>query len=397
MQRGVKHLVLVSRSGSKAAAKKFLDQWERQGVTVVVAQSDVSDLNALRGVIDNIERSLPPLRGIIHAAGVLSDGILQQQTWEKFMTVLAPKVLGGWHLHRLTQHLPLDFFVLFSSTASLFGSRGQSNHAAANAFLDTLAHFRQAQGLPALSIHWGAVSQVGAAADRQVESYIQKLGMGTIAPEQVLQGLEALMQSLSPEIAMAPIDWATFLPNMPEHGSFLSRWRAANRTASGSDYSELRQQLQGVSAEERRDRLITYLQNQVSQILGFSSPQSIDLQTGLFDLGMDSLTALEFRNRLQRSLQCSIPSTVAFDYPTLSSLVDFLLQQLSAADQSQTEPLGRAASQLETDQHLQSSGKLISLDTKLTPEQNPVQATLEQLSDEEAETSLMNTLDNLGY
>ncbi|MFG6107741.1 SDR family NAD(P)-dependent oxidoreductase [Leptothoe sp. EHU-05/26/07-4] len=398
VQRGARHLVLVTRGGMRTAAEAPIARMRAMGVKVVVAQADVSDPSALSQVIEDIEQSLPPLRGILHAAGVLSDGIIRQQTWETFLPVMGPKVLGSWYLHQLTQELSLDFFVLFSSTASLFGSRGQSNHAAANAFLDSLAHFRQSQGLPALSIHWGPVSKVGAAANNdQLEAYIQKLGMGMIAPENVLQGMEVMIQSSLAEVAMVPIEWPTFLSNIPEQNSFLAHWQTVKLSLETTpETSEFRQKFQKMGPADRRDYLINHLQNQVSQILGFNSSQAISLKEGLFDLGMDSLTALEFRNRLQRSLQCSIPTTVAFDYPTLTDLVDFLLQQLLETDDPLVESVSEPMSTLVAD--IGHPLSIPSQDKEISPPSDPAQsAALEYLSDEEAETSLMQTLENLGF
>lgn len=381
VQRGAKHLVLVTRTGRRAQAKdtkERLARWQQQGVAVTIARADVSNLDELRSVIDNAEQSHPPIRGIIHAAGVLSDGVIRQQTWESFTAVMAAKVSGSLHLHALTQHLPLDFFVLFSSTASLLGARGQSNHAAANAFLNTFAHWRQRQNLPALSIHWGPVSQVGAAAGHQVEAHVQRLGMAMLTPTEVIQGLEAMIQSPSAEIGMVEIHWPTFLQSMPERGSFLSNWRADSHVAVPTVLG-LRGQLQEADPEERRDRLITHLQDQIKKILGFSASQPLDLKTGLFDLGMDSLTSLEFRNRLQKSLQCSIPTTVAFDYPTLEELVDYLLDQLFKTDELKTT---------ETNSE-------VTVRTK--PLTEPTHSSLvAKLSDEEAEAALAQALDNLG-
>ncbi|QYO65133.1 SDR family NAD(P)-dependent oxidoreductase [Leptolyngbya sp. 7M] len=175
VQQGAKHLVLLSRRISPTTAPT-IQAWQQAGVQVVTATVDVADRSQLAQCLNNLESSLPPLGGIIHAAGVLDDGMLHQQTWEKFAAVLRPKLLGAWNLHQLTQTQPLDFYVLFSSATALLGSPGQANHVAANVFLDSLAHYRRSLGLPALSINWGIWSEVGSAVARQAESRFRGMG-----------------------------------------------------------------------------------------------------------------------------------------------------------------------------------------------------------------------------
>jgi len=192
VDKGAKNLVLVGRNQPTENIKEQL-KTQLFDVNVIVAQADVANTCQLAQVLADIE-TLPPLRGVIHAAGFLDDGILQQQTWERFEKVLAPKVQGAWNLHVLTRNYPLDFFVMFSSVASLLGSAGQANYAAANGFLDALAHTRAQNGQTALSINWGAWRGLGLAAKRDLEQQLQSKGMGTINPQ---QGLEVLEQLLS--------------------------------------------------------------------------------------------------------------------------------------------------------------------------------------------------------
>ncbi|NES18398.1 MAG: SDR family NAD(P)-dependent oxidoreductase, partial [Symploca sp. SIO3E6] len=193
VDKGAKHLVLLGRRSPDDATSQKIRELETAGAQVVVEKADVSDLESMTRVLHKIEQSNLPLAGVIHSAGMLSDGVLENQSWSSFEQVMAPKVQGAWHLHQLTQNQPLDFFVLFSSVASLLGSPGQGNHSAANGFLDGLAHYRRAIGLPGLSIHWGAVSQVGEAAELGADVRLQKQGMAVISPNQVLESLELLM------------------------------------------------------------------------------------------------------------------------------------------------------------------------------------------------------------
>ena len=190
---GARQLMLVGRSEASPAALERVEALKLAGASVVVARCDVTNEVALSALIDDLRRSLPPLRGIVHAAGTFDDRLLREHDWERFEPVLAPKVQGGWNLHRLTRDLPLDFFVLFSSTASLLGPPGQGNYAAANAFLDALAHYRHGLGLPALSINWSAWSEVGAAAGREVGEQVAHWGAERIQPHQGLTVLEQLL------------------------------------------------------------------------------------------------------------------------------------------------------------------------------------------------------------
>lgn len=324
VEKGARHLVLVGRSGAKESVTSQLRELEQVGAKVVVAQVDVSEVEQVAQLVSDIEQSLPPLKGIIHAAGVLDDGVLQQQTWERFAHVMAPKVAGSWNLHTLTQNLPLDFFVLFSSAAALLGSSGQANHAAANAFLDTLAYYRRAQGLPGLSINWGAVSKIGAVGKQEIGDRLRAQGIGTIAPPQVLAVLEELFSHSSAQVGVVPIDWSQF--RQSADWQFLADFQHPFQQPV-EQQSEFLQQLESTPAQKRHFLLIDHVRSQVAKVLGLTS-QSINLQQGFFELGMDSLTAMELRTRLQNSLEREVSSTSVFNYPTVETLVDYLETQL---------------------------------------------------------------------
>ncbi|BAZ29707.1 beta-ketoacyl synthase [Cylindrospermum sp. NIES-4074] len=323
VERGAKNLVLVGRSTPSQAVSNQLRELESAGAQVIVAKADISSVEQVVQVLKDIEQyPLAPLRGIIHAVGVLDDGILQQLTWERFSRVMAPKVQGAWHLHTLTQNLPLDFFVLFSSAASLLGSPGQANYAAANAFLDALAYSRQDQGLPGLSINWGTWAEVGLAAKHQADERMKIKGIESISPQKGLEVLEQLFSHSSAQIGVVPINWSHFsdqLTRLP----FLADFQQVSNQSREED-SKFLQQLKEAPVEQRRAYLIAHVQTQVAKVLGLNISESIDLEQGFFDLGMDSLTSVELRNRLQVSLGCVIPSTAAFDYPTVAALVDYL-------------------------------------------------------------------------
>ena len=247
-ERGARHLLLLGRRVPTAAVQLQLDALAAQGVTVTVAQADVSDKQRLQAILDQIDAAYP-LCGVIHGAGVLDDGALQQQNSARFAKVLAPKVQGAWNLHLLTQGMALDFFVLFSSAAALLGSRGQANYAAANAFLDALAHHRHAQGLPGLSIDWGAWAEVGMAAQlvRTQRTQLAAQGMRAIAPAQGVAALAHLLGQPTPQVGVIPVNWATVMDNGAFSNPFFDAFRAQALTAAqhavNATSQSIRQQL----------------------------------------------------------------------------------------------------------------------------------------------------------
>ena len=208
VRRGARSLILLGRSEPTETARETLAGLEAQGARIAVVRGDVAHEADLRAVFEGVLPGLPPLRGIIHSAGVLDDGVLVQQDWSRFERVMAPKVTGAWHLHELSIGLPLDFFVLFSSVAAVFGSAGQANHSAANSFLDALAFKRQAHGMPASSINWGVWSEVGAAVRHGVGKRVSEQGVGMIDPAGGLAVLERVIEEQPAQAVVFPADWA---------------------------------------------------------------------------------------------------------------------------------------------------------------------------------------------
>jgi acyl carrier protein len=326
VERGARHLMLLSRRAPDAETRQRLQALEQRGVSVVVAQADVSQFASLQTVLQ--QHAAPPLRGVLHAAGVLDDGVLQQLDRSRLQRVLAPKVQGAWHLHTLTQGMPLDFFVLFSSAVSLLGSPGQGNHAAANAFLDALAAYRRQAGLPGLSINWGPWSDIGSAAHKPMAHVA---GVERITPRQGMQLLEMLWSEPVAQIGAITMHWPDFLARQRlSQAPFLETFRhlaTSKSTPEAQAPSGFRQQLATVPPEKRRQWLEAHVEAQVAHVLGIQLAE-LDWQTGFFDLGLDSLTALELKNSLQTSLDCVLPSTLTFDYPTVAALIDYLANEI---------------------------------------------------------------------
>ena len=327
VEQGARHVALLGRSRASTAAQEVITRLEGSGAQVDVYQADVTDREEMTQVLGQIER---PLRGVIHAAGALDDGILIQQSWERFETVLGAKVVGSWLLHELTAEMSLDFFVLFSSTVGTFGNAGQGNHATANGVLPALAAYRRGLGLPALCIDWGAWADVGAAAARQMTVH----GATLIEPQAGLRMLAAALGQAESRVVAVPLVVAD-LPDRPlfagiragsgetekdtsQEGAFLARWEE--------------------SVVSKRPQLLqAEVQTQLTAVLGLDSADWLDGEAGFFEMGMDSLTAVEFRNRLQGRLGRPLPTTLAFDYPHVASLADYLWGEMGGEEVSESE------------------------------------------------------------
>ncbi|MDP9360665.1 MAG: SDR family NAD(P)-dependent oxidoreductase [Acidobacteriota bacterium] len=313
VDRGARHLVLISRRTPSDEARRVLEELNERGAQVVAARCDISDDTEVRRLI----AGTPAVRGIIHAAGVLDDGILLHQTRERFLRVLQPKVIGTWNLHKATEHLPLDFFVLFSSTASLLGNPGQANHAAANAFEDSFAAWLTSSGRPGLSINWGVWSEVGSAADPELAARMKSRGVGVIRTK---DGLAALEQLFGRRGQIAAVPLLNDLITDPRH--------AIETSASSTAAAEELRRLSESSPAECRAFLIDALRQQLSRILGLSRVEQIDPHQSLHEVGLDSLLAIELRNRIAADFQLDIPIEILVSGVAVDDLAQRLLEQL---------------------------------------------------------------------
>jgi acyl transferase domain-containing protein/acyl carrier protein len=330
VEHGARHLALLGRRQPAASVQAELKRLENAGVVVVFFQADVAREERMREVLSLLHQQMPPLRGIIHAAGVLDDGTLHQQTWERFRKVLAPKVAGAWNLHLLTRHLPLDFFVLFSSAASLLGSAGQSNHAAANAFLDGLALYRRSQQLPVTSICWGGWSEIGAAASSDLTRQHEIQGMGSIAPEQGLRLLEMILAHPLPLLGVLPIHWPRYLSRIPAGQEpallrdLVQAFRPQARATHESATSTFLSLLSSAHSSQRYDLLFEHVREQVIRIFRGNASFRLDPQRPLREQGLDSLMAVELRNMLRATTGLPLPATLLYDYPDVQAIARHL-------------------------------------------------------------------------
>jgi acyl carrier protein len=282
---------------------------------------------------------------VVHAAGVLQDGLLVQLDAAALNSVLRPKMMGGWLLHRLLADAPLDFFVLFSSAGSLLGQPGQGNYAAANAFLDALAHHRRAQGLPALSINWGAWSGLGfadTAGGRRLAARLALLGIKSIAPAQALEVLERLLRQGSTQVAAVPVDWGRYRQFYPAGTespllSELAREEADNLPQAGHP-GEKRTTLLAAGPAERRQLLQSYLTELVARVLGLSASK-VEVQQPLSNLGLDSLMAVELKNRIAVDLGVNVPMVTFLSGPSVEEAAAQLLHLLTSGTSTSSVPL----------------------------------------------------------
>jgi acyl transferase domain-containing protein/acyl carrier protein len=371
--RGARQLVLVSRSGPQTEAHTAaLARLQQAGAQVLTPAVDVGDPEALQQVLAQLQPpNWGPLRGIVHAAGVLDDGILLRLDASRFQPVLRPKVAGAWNLHLQTLDAPLDFFVMFSSAASLLGNAGQANYAAANAFLDSLAHHRRSLDRPALSINWGPWADVGMAANLKTSF------LSTIKPQRGLAVLERLLaEATQGQVGVIPFkfnEWCQLLPSSAQTSLLKDLLKEEVTDAPAAPTSRLRAELEQLEpGPERRARLEQHLQQQLGQVLGLP-PSEVDILTPLNTMGLDSLMALELSKRLEKSLGTALPATLVWNYPTIAALTPHLASKIGIL----LEPPAESKADVEEE------------------EKKAAIADIQQLSDAEAEALLVEELEAL--
>jgi acyl transferase domain-containing protein/acyl carrier protein len=346
--RGARNLVLVGRRAPTAEVAARLDALRGQGAQIETAQADVASAGDVARLIQAVPATRP-LRGVVHAAGVLDDGVLMRQPWESFARVLGPKVCGGWNLHQQTRHLPLDFFVLFSSAASLLGSAGQAAYAAGNAFLDGLAHHRRSRGLPAVSINWGPWTEAGMAASAAPrDGRWEAQGIGGITPDEGIEALEQILCDQPTQVGVLPVTWSRYLRRFPlgEEPALLRElgqtMRAGEPGGAGTiPRVRLREQLDATPPQARMDVVRGYVRDQVVKVLGLDPTSHVDPARSFFEFGLDSLMAVQLKNTLQSQLGRPLPSTLIFEYPTIEGLTTYLAQKvlgIGPAEQEEPEP-----------------------------------------------------------
>ncbi|HEV3072107.1 MAG TPA: type I polyketide synthase [Solirubrobacteraceae bacterium] len=334
VKHGVRSLVLASRRGAAAeGAPELAAELRSRGAQVTIAACDVADRDALAALLEQMSAEYP-LKIVLHAAGVLDDGVIGSLTRERLDCVLAPKVDAAWHLHELTEHLELSAFVLFSSAAGTFGNPGQASYAAGNVFMDALAAHRRARGLPGISMAWGLWTQVSGMLDQAGLQQMADRGVPGLSSEEGLELFDAACAIDEGLVIPTRLDAASLRALakaglMPKLFSGLVRVPAPRALDASS--GSLAHRLADLPEEERRHVALEAVRSEVAAVLGHSSPTELDVQRSFLELGFDSLLAVELRNRLAEVAGLRLPVTLAFDHPTTAALADYLHAQLDLA------------------------------------------------------------------
>lgn len=338
-EHGVKDLMLTSRRGLETPqAETFVNELTELCATATVVTCDVSDLDGLTEMMTNFTPERP-LRGVVHTAGVLDDGVLTALTPARIDSVFSPKLDGAWNLHTLTQDLELDFFVVYSSIAGIMGAPGQANYAAANAFLDALAHHRRAKGLPASSVAWGSwdgKQGMHSALSESDQTRMSRQGFDSITPEEGLELFDAAVTSGRPLTVASAFNLTRLQNTFEEHGReapplLRKLFNASDKRAQGraeSSSKNLRKILSETAPEEYEAVVLQMVREEVAKTLEFSSPDDVDVHLPLQDLGIDSLTAVLMRNQLADMTGLALPAKIAFDHPNLRALGQYILEKI---------------------------------------------------------------------
>jgi phthiocerol/phenolphthiocerol synthesis type-I polyketide synthase C len=339
VDRGARHLVLVGRSGASSdEARETVRRLEQKGATVRVAACDAAEIADLTSLLTDVARTMPPLKGVIHAAMVLDDGLIENLTSDRTAAVLRPKIDGAANLDRLTREAPLDYFVLFSSATTVIGNPGQANYVAANACLESLARARRADGLPALAVAWGAIEDAGYLARKSDvrDKLARRLGQSGLSAQEALDALGRLLVETDGgkreggALVVAPIDWALASRELKIVGSPVYAQvvaEAGTPSTDGVDRVDLVALVRGRDREAAHEAVVEILAAEISRILKLPAKE-LGPQRSLAELGMDSLMGLELRLGIERRFGIDVPLPSISEATTLASLAGAIVARV---------------------------------------------------------------------
>uniref|UniRef100_UPI00286E4D73 SDR family NAD(P)-dependent oxidoreductase n=1 Tax=Paenibacillus glufosinatiresistens TaxID=3070657 RepID=UPI00286E4D73 len=330
VQQGARFLVLTGRRPAGSETIQAMERWTEQGVRCLSVQADAADGERMQTLFDQMEAELPPLRGIVHAAAVLSDGLLANLDWSQFSDVLRPKTAAAWNLDRLSRDKDLDFFIMYSSAASALGSPGQANYAAANFYLDALASARRRRGLPALSIGWGPWAKVGGAARPDRGGRLSGQGILSLEPETGLAALQRLLASGPAHALALEADWPKAAESHPGpwpllHDLLLTPGQSSHGGPASAGH--LRSTLLAAPADEAASLLAAELRGTIARILR-TAPERLHSSRPLVSLGMDSLMAIELKNWIEHHTGVSLPVSALLQGEGISQLAARIAAEL---------------------------------------------------------------------
>jgi phthiocerol/phenolphthiocerol synthesis type-I polyketide synthase C len=337
VSRGARNLVLISRSGpSSNEAKAAVAELKAEGVRVHAAACDATDEKALAALFAVLSTEMPPLRGVVHAAVVIEDGLIRNTAAEQIAKVFAPKILGAQHLHRMTRHMKMDFFVMFSSATTLFGNPGQASYVAANAYLEALAAARRDAGLPATCIRWGAIDDVGfLARNQQMKEALESRMGGTALPSSVaLNAMEEMLLSNRSGLGVMELDWRAlnrFLPSAQSPKFNELATLAGDADSDDDNADDIHRLMEELSPDELIAAFRGMLKDEIGEILRIS-PEKIEDTRSLYDMGLDSLMGVELALAIESRFGIKLPVMALSESPTIAKLAEKIIGLLKGAN-----------------------------------------------------------------
>ncbi len=343
VEKGARSLVLISRSANVSDdSQKIIEKLQEQGVRIFTRACDVSDQSALTRLISEIQNEIPPLKGLVHAAMVLDDGLIRNMSQRQLIKVMTPKINGAWNLHKVTKDINLDFFVMYSSATTYVGNPGQANYVAANSYLESLAHYRKSAGLAASYVAWGAISDVGyLARNQETKDALQsRLGGHALNSDQALKLLEKIILSDKVGAAVIDLDWSVIQRVMP--AASAAKYEELQRMVKASDsdhFEDIQTLIANMDKAEIQNLVVDLLLDEIEQILRLPR-EKLDTEKSIFDLGMDSLMGMELVLAIEERFAVKLPVMALTEGANILRIAERITAQLAPDDDTQSAANG---------------------------------------------------------